>query len=335
MGGNLPSDCLHPHRPPNTKDAMKTKLLVAITSLMIAGSFTPALADEVSTLQDTVNSIDQQIKNDVTIGQNLPSAIEQASKVINDLASTYNVDLSTNVYGQLNTSVLEQSNIPSMIRGMIQDQINARATLQRSVTEIQNRIEQNTARLEQQRQALAYAIANPPAPEPTPASEPLASAQTDAQTQPVETTGGQAPEVSVVQPQTDPGTVPQASPGTDSGAVTTYLPDIIQPSTTTEGGTVGTQWIYECEGFTFDSRDSLVQFAKNNYSYFIVYKTATINEVGTDDDGDLFIDYSMESYDGEQEYMATYRDTFSVTSATMITYPTREIISIVTDGQSA
>lgn len=58
----------------------------------------------------------------------------------------------------------------------------------------------------------------------------------------------------------------------------------------------------------------------------------TINEVGTDDDGDLFIEYSLESYDGGEE---SYRDSFEVNAVTMITYPTREIISIVKDGQSA
>ena len=72
--------------------------------------------------------------------------------------------------------------------------------------------------------------------------------------------------------------------------------------------------VYRCEGLLFDSTEALVRFAKRNYSIFITYTNAIIDEVEVSDRLELSISYRLE----DEEDVPSCTETFDVEVETLV-----------------
>lgn len=75
-----------------------------------------------------------------------------------------------------------------------------------------------------------------------------------------------------------------------------------------------TKFIYQCEGVFFETREDIVKLAKRNPSAFITYTHVTLNEVKIDDEGNLYINYSID-VDDEADFS---EETFEIDTHTML-----------------
>lgn len=78
--------------------------------------------------------------------------------------------------------------------------------------------------------------------------------------------------------------------------------------------------IIECEGYLYESRDALIEYAKKHASEFVVYSDIEVQEVKINDDMELQIDYSMKDYDENDNEVEVFKsETFSYSFKGMMT----------------
>lgn len=83
--------------------------------------------------------------------------------------------------------------------------------------------------------------------------------------------------------------------------------------------TLYNQDILECEGGLYEDAETLVTYAKQHFSEFIIYSQVELVDARYEN-GELVIEYKMDSYDdNDNEIVVVEKETFEVAPRDMMT----------------